>query len=78
MGTSGYSAMCKIWDKEDAEAISEGREPVLSHIKDPRARRWARARIYSYDKVTGEPKFDEKMQPILKKVVRAACMLFFQ
>ena len=77
MGTFCYSAMCKIWDKEDAEAISEGREPVLSHIKDPRARRWARARISSYDEVTGEPKFDDKMKPIYDELVRVVCMLIF-
>ena len=78
MGTAGYSAMSKIWDKEDEQAIAEGRMPVLSDIKDPRARRWARARISSYDEVTGEPIFADKLAPILKRVVRDPCPYLFQ
>ena len=74
MGTAGYSAMSKIWDKEDKQAIAEARTAVLSDIKDPRARRWARARISSYDEVTGEPIFDAKIVPIMKKVVRACSL----
>jgi hypothetical protein len=55
MGTSGIAGMPMIWEKEDVEANLEGCKPVLSHIKDARVRRWARARDSSYEEVTGEP-----------------------
>ena len=52
MGTAGYAGMGLKWEKEDAEAEASGLPKPFEHIKDPRTRDWARARV-TCNKETG-------------------------
>ena len=77
MGTYGYAGMAPIWAKEDAQAVSEGRTPVLSHIANPKARSWTRARAKSYDESTGQPVFyNDDTSKKYKELVRVHMLIF--
>ena len=52
MGTAGYAGMAPIWAMEDADVEVHKRTKIFGHIRDPRVRNWARARV-SCDKYTG-------------------------
>ena len=52
MGTTGYAGMAPIWAMEDADAEAHKLPKLFGHIRDTRARNWARARV-SRDKDTG-------------------------
>ena len=71
MGTAGYAGMAPIWAMEDAEAEVLKKTKIFGHIRDKRARNWARARV-SRDKDTGfVPRLaEQKDREILAKIVR--------
>ena len=71
MGTAGYAGMAPIWAVEDADAEAHKLPKIFGHIRDTRAKNWARARV-SRDKDTGFVPMivEQKDRDIVAEIVR--------
>lgn len=63
LGRRSYTIQKKQWEKEDAQALSEGKSVPFQDMPDGRHKDWARARNPS-----GDVKISES-HPIIKKIV---------